>query len=206
MYIEVKEGNVVGEEFNLQNLITLSDGTIVSKPYLMSISELNALGILEVVYDSEPSEYEYIYHKDYTVGVDSVTATCYIEEVDVEELKTKKKQEVHSLRLEKFYTNITVTFPSGDAVIQFRDEFDRANLANVATACINMAPSAEVVYRTEDNVTQTLTAAEMLEIATNVLNTKQDIVTASWIHKDTIDALTTVQDVFNYDITTNWPE
>jgi len=129
----------------------------------------------------------------------------------VEQARTAALSEVDRLRLQKTFTDIAVDFPSGDKKeIQFRNEFDMSNLMSVATAGIALivsgTPAAEVVYRTKDNTTQTLTAAQMVAIGMAVLSAKQAVVSAAWAHKDAIRQLETIKAVEKYDLTKGWPE
>jgi len=115
---------------------------------------------------------------------------------------------VDSLRISKTYSDVEVDFPAGKKFIQFRDEFDRANLSNVAQAAqllvISGLGSSIVPYRTLDNETQLPTAQEMLSIAGEVMTIKQAIVTAAWTHKDTIRSLTSIEAVRAYNINEGW--
>lgn len=127
------------------------------------------------------------------------------------EAKEAKLYEVDQLRLIKTFTDVPVIFPSGQTKeIQFRNEFDMNNLMSVATAGIALivagTPSAEVVYRTKDNTTQTITAAQMIAVGMAVLSAKQAVVSAAWGHKDAIRQLDTIEAVENYDLTIGWPE
>lgn len=106
------------------------------------------------------------------------------------------------------YTSIGALFPTtGFATIQFRNEIDRTNLANVAAGATALVmagtPTSLMQYRTEDNVIQEVTAAEMLSIAMCVLSTKQELKSAYWKAKDDLLAIgkdpnTTPADVLAY--------
>lgn len=127
--------------------------------------------------------------------------------------ETRKKLKlaaVDKLRLEKTFTDVEVSFPGGMKVIQFRNEFDRANLISVASAAIALAvigkPNDAMVYQTKDNKKQDLKASEMLSVAMEVLAKKQTVVSAAWVHKAAIRDLTTLEAVEAYDITKGWPE
>jgi len=127
---------------------------------------------------------------------------------DLKNAKDSAKRKVNDLLTRNLYTDVEVTFPSGQKVIQFRDITDRINLSNVmqsAQSLIASAPTTELVYRTKDNVNQVVTAAEMLPIGMDVMAAKQAIQDISWDHKDAIEALTTIAEVEAYDVTTIWP-
>lgn len=134
----------------------------------------------------------------------------YIELYDqkVQEEIEKKCQELHNLRLTKTYTSVEINFSDGTGSIQFRNEFDRANLSNVATGALALSsidPTTLMEYRTEDNVIHHIPASEMVSIAMDVLSQKQAIISASWIHKDAIRALTTLDQIKAYNIYEGWP-
>ena len=127
---------------------------------------------------------------------------------DIKTVIEEKCRLVDEMRKERLYTNIVAEFPAGEKVIQFRDEVDRANLANTATGALALvmsgAPETTLTYRTEDNETQILRADQMLQIAMGALAIKQQVISVSWAHKDALRAMTTVADVLAYDITEGW--
>ena len=127
---------------------------------------------------------------------------------DIQTVIAEKCRLVDEMRKERLYTNIVANFPAGEKVIQFRDEVDRANLANTASGAMTLimagTPDAILAYRTEDNETQMLRADQMLQIAMQALGQKQQVINTSWAHKDTLRAMTTVADVLAYDITVGW--
>lgn len=126
-------------------------------------------------------------------------------------------QEVDVLYSTKMFTDVTVTFPTGDKVIQFRDNTDRSNIESVcagATALVALGQGAtQMVYRTLDDVNQVVTAAQMVAIGLAVLTTKQAITDQRWAHKDAIcaieaDPLKTAEqkliDIAGYNILAGW--
>lgn len=125
-----------------------------------------------------------------------------------ETAKANKLKEVKELHLSHLYKDVEVTFPSGLATIQFRDEVDRANLGNAASGAIANVlagnPTTPMDYRTLDNETQIVPASDMLNIAMSVLGIKQAKLDNCWAHKDNINALTTIASIEAYDITTGW--
>lgn len=130
--------------------------------------------------------------------------------VSVEEAKADVGSKIDALRIEKTFTDVNVTFPSGEKKdIQFRSEFDMSNLLSVAMAGLALIVSGKqndtVVYRTKDNVTHALKAVEMVGIGMAVMAAKQAIVSAAWTHKDAIKNLETIEALDAYDISTGWP-
>ncbi len=125
--------------------------------------------------------------------------------------------EIEVLYSAKIFTDVTVTFPSGNKVIQFRDNSDRANLESVcagATALVALGQGdTQMIYRTLDDDNQVVTAAQMTAIGLGVLSAKQAITDKRWFHKDAlhaieIDATKTSEqkliDIAGYDIQVGW--
>lgn len=126
-------------------------------------------------------------------------------------------QEVDALYADKMFTDVTATFPTGDKVIQFRDNIDRSSLESVcagATAIVALGQGAtQMVYRTLDDVNQVVTAAQMVVIGLGVLAAKQAVTDQRWAHKDAIcaieaDPLKTAEqkliDIAGYNILAGW--
>lgn len=127
----------------------------------------------------------------------------------VDKLRTSKKIDVDNFKETLFYSSVEAPFPNGMSKIQFRNETDRANLANISTAALCLMavdPFAELPYRTEDNVTHYVTASGMVNISMFVLNKKQAIVSTAWAHKDALDQITTLSGLEAYDVYLNWPD
>lgn len=125
-------------------------------------------------------------------------------------------REVVKLHTQHLYTDMEVLFPSGLATIQFRNDTDRMNLSNQASGAmahiISGLPDTVMKYRTLDNIWQEITAAQMLQLAMEVLTTKQVIKETETFHKDALKVMadpilspaTTPADIVNYDVTTQW--
>ncbi len=118
-----------------------------------------------------------------------------------------KLASIEDQRNRKLYSDVEVDFPSGPAVIQFRDERDRTNLSNVTTAAIALTMSGQgntlIDYRTLDNVTQQVPASQFIAIAMTVLTAKQAVVKAAWQYKDTVRGLA-AKELPAYDETAGW--
>ena len=131
---------------------------------------------------------------------------------ECERLGEKVKAQINSIHISKLYSNVTAQFPLGPKVIQFRDERDRMNVSNYSQAAMVLVmtgtPEAPMVWRTEDNEVQSLTAQQMMTIAMALLQEKQVIQTAAWAHKDAITALVDTSNLAGlraYDVNTLWP-
>lgn len=120
----------------------------------------------------------------------------------------KKCKDVFNLRLQKTYSNTEVDFPDGPATIQFRNDFDRSNVSDLALGALAVSqtnPNKPVKFRDADNKVHMIKAKELVDIALNVMDGKQEIVAASWVHKDALRSLTTLEDVKYYNIYEGWP-
>lgn len=128
----------------------------------------------------------------------------------VEEAKADLGKQIDALRAEKTFSDVDVQIKGVKRAVQFRGDEDLANLLSVAVAGIALIvsgkPGDPVVYRTKDNVTNELTAFEMLAVGMTVMAAKQAVVSAAWTHKDAIKNLSTIEEVEAYDITSGWPE
>lgn len=184
--------------------VTLTDSRVIGKHFTDGNTSTSNSYIVEV--DTYPADLVGGVFK-FSEGVFSYVT----EELRIEYLRRaieSKCDTVDALRISKTYTDVEVAFPAGVKVVQFRNEFDRANLANVVQAAqmLIMAGQgdSEVPYRTADNETQLPTAAQLLGVAAEVMSKKQAVVSKAWEHKDTIRALNTLEEVKEYDIYLGW--
>jgi hypothetical protein len=149
------------------------------------------------------------------LDIDDIVYLVTVEQKTPEELnqslesaKAKKLAMVNSLYQVKMYCPTPATFPNGIKNIQLRNASEyNMFLSSVTEAMlyvINGAPSTNIIYRTEDNVTQTLTAQQMVAIGQSIKTLKTSIAQSSWNHKDAIRDLTTIESVNSYDITIGW--
>ena len=87
------------------------------------------------------------------------------------QFEQSRQQKIDSVNVEKstkLFSDVAAVFPVGERVIQFRDPGDQMALTNVVQgAMVNVMsgnPTAEAKFITADNVTQLLTAQEMVVI------------------------------------------
>jgi len=183
---------------------TLTDSKLITRNYVDKTT--TTATAYEVEVDSLPIDYADGIYK--LIGGEFVYASQEVADSILNREIEALCDNIDSLRILKTYSDVEVDFPTGKKFIQFRDEFDRANLSNVAQAAqllvISGAGSSIVPYRTLDNETQLPTAQEMLSIAGVVMSIKQAIVTAAWTHKDTVRSLTSIEDVRAYNINEGW--
>jgi hypothetical protein len=140
----------------------------------------------------------------YTVYEDRVEGISVARDIEPEQLVACKLEKAAQLYNQYFYSDVEMEFPNGKAFVQFRDETDRTNLANVAQGAQSLVlagqPDHILLYRTKDNVNQEVPASMMVNIALSVLNAKQAILSNLWAHKDALRALCTPDDDGNYDV------
>jgi hypothetical protein len=124
--------------------------------------------------------------------------------------KLDVRRQVDSIRDQKIADGVPYLFP-GDTpgTVQTRDLTDHRNIQANASAAqmylIDSQPTAEMQFRDQEDVVHTLTATEMVTMCAYVMGYGQAIYSASWVHKDAIDALETLEAVLAYDVTTGWP-
>lgn len=128
----------------------------------------------------------------------------------LEDAKIDVGRQIDALRIAKTFSDVDVQIKGAKKVVQLRNEFDLSNLLSVAVAGLALVvsgkPADPVVYRTQDNVTNELTAFEMITMGMQVMAAKQAVVSAAWAHKDALRQCKTVEAVEAYDITKGWPE
>jgi hypothetical protein len=131
----------------------------------------------------------------------------YARELDVQ--IERKCNNIMSLRIQKTYSDTTVEFSPGiSGDIQFRNDFDRQNLSDVALGALAIStlqnPNKLMYYRDAADVIHEVRAGELVTIALNVLDIKQEVVSKSWVHKDAVKLKTTLEEVKAYDINEGW--
>ncbi len=192
------------------NLVSTYKG--ITNFHLLSDKERENYGWYKCeLHNAEPTKYQYrsndpVCYYDNERNV--VIASYIIRDFTIDEIKESKYLEIKNIHNEKLYTDVEVEFPDGKAVIQFRDERDRTNISNVSSGAIALVISGNgstlMKFRTLDNIIRSVSALEMVNIAMTVLNIKQNIVDASWRHKDLIEKLNIVEEVITYDINLGW--
>lgn len=127
---------------------------------------------------------------------------------------TAKLKSIDAIYQSKMYCSTPVEFPNGIKNIQLRSSgeynFFISSITEAMIYVINGLPDTNVIYRTEDNIVQTLTAAQMVIIGQNVKSSKTNVAQAAWNHKDSVrllynDITTTAQQIIDYNETTGWP-
>ena len=151
------------------------------------------------VYRATPPSRNHVWDDDVNDWVEDIATT-----------RRNKRMGVDALRDEKLAAGVPYTFPGDNTgTVQTRDLTDHRNIQANASAAqmylLNSQPTAEMQFRDMEDVVHTLTATEMIQMCSYVMGYGQAIYSASWAHKEAIDALTTVEAVEAYDVTTGWP-
>lgn len=119
----------------------------------------------------------------------------------LEEVQTLKKKEINTHR--DTILNSGVVY---EGHIYDSDETGRSNLSGIATAIANGIPLPEgFTWRDAANVEHSMNEADLLNFSVTMINFVNACYSISWVHKNAIDALQTIEEVEEYDYTTGWP-
>lgn len=126
-------------------------------------------------------------------------------EIQINKLKKQVKKEISLIFQNLFYSNVKYTFNDKEYEIQFRDEVDRNNLANLTQmAQLAIDSDTKMNYRMADNTVVEMTPNEVIDMAVYVNEVKNKIIQTSWKHKDTIDKKKQINTIREYDIKSDW--
>lgn len=132
------------------------------------------------------------------------------EEIQLKANKKVKCDEIDHKRDEMQSLSLKYTFPDGQVGhIQRRNQKDERNIQGVASAAMSLVLSGNTTTKTvhftdEENVKHKMTGQEGMAFGTFVQQdyaVHQEIARA---HKDAVNALTTVEDVQNYNYSGGW--
>lgn len=127
----------------------------------------------------------------------------------LQELKENKKEKINNLRELKIQEGFSYVFPDGKTGnIQLRDDKDIRNIQGVATTGILFVvqnnTTDKISFKDEENIEHFMTGQEAalfgLQVSLFISNTYQK----SWIHKENIDNLTTINEIESYNIHNGW--
>ena len=131
----------------------------------------------------------------------------------IEDEKEAIIQDVYAIRQAKIYQeSIPYIFP-GDTDpdgIQFRDEIDRQNIQDIGHVAQfhinNNEPDFPMFFMARSNTLKTFTATQALEMCA-LLKLRGDVIyQRSWELKQQIEAVQTLEELYNININTGWPE
>lgn len=162
--------------------------------------------IVDPVFDDPDGHVDNIGPQDWQYPGDNVIYVPTSAELDVdaselELVKEAKRTEINDLRTAKLYGGYTDPW----GVRWNSTAVDIQNLNAVLTLILAGAITNDVDWHDLDNVSHTMTAVNMITLAGGLGVFGQTCYAVSWIHKNNVDALTTISEVEAYDSTTGWP-
>lgn len=136
------------------------------------------------------------------VSGDSIPSQETLDGCRLEICKSIVREKVNEYRKEWLFDYFTYDDKHWDCNKDGRDNISGLNLISVLNGG-NLPPG--ITFRDHDNVNWPATAAYMGGMAGALLTFTNSGYVVSWNHKAAIDALTTIEEVLAYDITTGWP-
>jgi len=123
--------------------------------------------------------------------------------ITVDELKDGLKSEVNVLREKKLGQGVNFNGNYFET-----DERSRNNLTAMVAKLTASGASlpGKFTWRSSDNKSISMTQKDLVAFHSAVTDWVTSIYIASWNHKDSIDALETIEDVEAYDIYKEWPD
>jgi hypothetical protein len=132
-------------------------------------------------------------------------ASWAVSDKPADQLKAKKELQINALREQRIYTQKTVILSTGQAIpIDVRqNKPDIQNLTNIvqkASLKVMRNETDSMIFKAADNQTYTLAPEEAIEMGENVFAQIENEYAQSWIKKAQLEALTTAQEVYEFDI------
>lgn len=132
-------------------------------------------------------------------------ASWAVSDKPADQLKVEKEQQINALREQRVYTQKTITLSTGKTIpIDVRqNKPDIQNLTNIvqkASLKVMRNETDGMIFKAADNQTYTLTPEEAIEMGENVFAQIENEYAQSWIKKAQLEALTTAQEVYEFDI------
>ncbi len=131
-------------------------------------------------------------------------------DIQVQEEIDAKCARVQQIRMDKTYSDEIMQFPDGSYnTIQFRNDFDRQNVSNLALGAlaetVGGKPNKKMKFRDKDNKVHDIKTKDLVGLSLGVMDKKQKVVETAWAHKDTLKAMKTLEEVRKYNINEGWP-
>lgn len=129
--------------------------------------------------------------------------------VEIAAIIPRKTAEVNAVRDEKIAMGIPYAFPDGPGTIQTRDLTDARNIQTTIIAALILQASGEtrqvMVFRDMEDISHSMTPADMLKMGVYVAQYGQAIYSASWTVKDRAKTMT-AEEIKTFDVSANWPK
>lgn len=182
----------------LPHRIRLSDGTTRTDPSSFTVQEIEDAGY--ILAPEKPSVNPW---QNLTWTGDSWA----VSDKPADNLKEEKEQQINSLREQLIYSQKTVVLSTGQTIpVDVRqNKPDIQNLTNIvqkASLKVMRNETDSTMFMAADNQVYTLTPEEAIEMGESVFAQIENEYAQSWIKKSQLEALTTAQEIFEFDI--NW--
>jgi hypothetical protein len=180
----------------LPHRITLSDGRTRTDSSSFTAQEIADAGYMSVPDKPNANTWQTL----------SWTGTEWkVEDKSIESLKQEKEQQINNLREQLIYSQKTVVLSTGQTIpVDVRQgKPDIQNLTNItqkASLKVMRNETDSMIFKAADNQTYTLTPEEAIEMGENVFAQIENEYAQSWIKKAQLEALTTAQEVYEFDI------
>lgn len=176
--------------------IRLSDGTTRTNPSSFTVQEIENAGY--VLAPEKPSANPW---QNLTWTGDSWA----VSDKPPDQLKAEKEQQINSLREQLIYSQKTVVLSTGQTIpVDVRQgKPDIQNLTNIvqkASLKVMRNETDSTMFMAADNQTYTLTPEEAIEMGESVFAQIENEYAQSWVKKAQLEALTTAQEVYEFDI------
>jgi hypothetical protein len=183
----------------LPHRITLSDGRTRTDPSSFTVQEIEDAG--------------------YTVALDKpivnpwqnlnwTGASWAVSDKPADQLKAEKEHQINALREQLIYSQKMVVLSTGQTIpIDVRQgKPDIQNLTNIvqkASLKVMRNETGTITFMAADNQPYTLTPEEAIEMGESVFAQIENEYAQSWVKKAQLEALTTAQEVYEFDIRWN---
>lgn len=118
--------------------------------------------------------------------------------------KKSKRDKINAIREEEISAGMEYTFPDELVGIIQLDEASIRNIQSLATTALCLKAMGDTTtvmsFRDKENITHEMSADEMIAMALAITVYSSNKYINSWIYKDNLDALTELNEIQNFDI------
>jgi len=137
-------------------------------------------------------------------GEKVITYKTITDEAMLDLAKKAKRDKINKIREEQINAGMEYTFPDGMIGTVQLNEASIRNIQSLATTALCLKAMGDTTtvmsFRDEENITHEMSADEMIAMALAITVYSSDKYTNSWDLKDTLDGLTTLNEIQNFDI------
>jgi hypothetical protein len=124
------------------------------------------------------------------------------------DIRLRKAEEIHAVREAKIAAGVPYDFPDGGGTIQTRDMTDARNIQTSVISALILQAAGEtkpvLVFRDMEDVSHSMTPAQVLEMGLYVAQYGQAIYSASWQLRDMAKTMT-AEEIAAFDVASGWP-